>query len=97
MGSLLRATGAFFMRRSFSATDSLYWDVFKEYVRAIVTEYHIGMEFFVEGTRSRSCKALPPKIGKFNFLCCVRTMIFINLFFRTPIDVTGTIIFSTSV
>lgn len=68
MGSLLRATGAFFMRRSFTATDALYWDVFKEYVRSIVTEYHTGMEFFVEGTRSRSCKALPPKIGRHDIL-----------------------------
>ncbi|XP_055698371.1 dihydroxyacetone phosphate acyltransferase isoform X2 [Phlebotomus papatasi] len=62
MGNLLRKTGAFFMRRSF-ASDKLYWNVFKEYMHALVTAYHTGIEFFIEGTRSRSCKALPPKIG----------------------------------
>lgn len=50
------------MRRSF-ANDKLYWHVFKEYMRSLVTSYHTGVEFFVEGTRSRSCKALLPKIG----------------------------------
>lgn len=62
MGTMLRNTGAFFMRRSFSS-DRLYWDVFREYVRAIVAKYHSGLEFFIEGTRSRSYKALTPKIG----------------------------------
>lgn len=64
MGSMLRNTGAFFMRRSFS-TDKMYWDVFREYVRTLITQYHSGVEFFVEGTRSRSFKGLTPKIGMF--------------------------------
>lgn len=63
MGSMLRNTGAFFMRRSFSS-DKMYWEVFREYIRTLVTHYHSGVEFFIEGTRSRSCKALSPKIGK---------------------------------
>lgn len=50
------------MRRSFSS-DKLYWDVFREYVRSLMTIYHAGMEFFIEGTRSRSGKAMMPKIG----------------------------------
>lgn len=62
MGTLLRSTGAFFMRRSYS-NDSLYWNVFKEYVRLLMTKYHTGLEFFIEGTRSRSNKALAPKMG----------------------------------
>lgn len=62
VGSLLRKTGAFFMRRSF-ATDKLYWHVFKEYMRSLVNVYHTGVEFFIEGTRSRSFKALTPKLG----------------------------------
>lgn len=62
MGSMLRNTGAFYMRRSFS-TDKMYWDVFREYVRTLITRYHSGVEFFIEGTRSRSFKALTPKIG----------------------------------
>lgn len=62
VGALLRKTGAFFMRRSF-ATDKLYWHVFKEYMRSLVNVYHTGVEFFIEGTRSRSFKALTPKLG----------------------------------
>lgn len=65
MGTMLRNTGAFFMRRSFSG-DKMYWEVFKEYVRTLIIDYHSGMEFFIEGTRSRSCKALTPKIGLFS-------------------------------
>ncbi|XP_061387625.1 dihydroxyacetone phosphate acyltransferase [Musca vetustissima] len=62
MGTMLRKTGAFFMRRSFS-NDELYWDIFREYMYALVGSYHIGVEFFIEGTRSRNFKALVPKIG----------------------------------
>ncbi|KAH8243102.1 hypothetical protein KR032_004601 [Drosophila birchii] len=62
MGTMLRKTGAFFMRRSFS-NDELYWDIFREYMYALVANYHIGVEFFIEGTRSRNFKALVPKIG----------------------------------
>lgn len=62
IGTVLRKTGAFYMRRSFS-NDFLYWEVFNEYVMALISQYHIGIEFFLEGTRSRSFKALPPKIG----------------------------------
>ncbi|XP_054747510.1 dihydroxyacetone phosphate acyltransferase [Anastrepha obliqua] len=62
MGTMLRKTGAFFMRRSFSK-DELYWDIFREYMYALISVYHIGVEFFIEGTRSRNFKALVPKIG----------------------------------
>ncbi|XP_036323315.1 dihydroxyacetone phosphate acyltransferase [Rhagoletis pomonella] len=62
MGTMLRKTGAFFMRRSFS-NDELYWDIFREYMYSLIAVYHIGVEFFIEGTRSRNFKALVPKIG----------------------------------
>lgn len=62
VGEMLRRTGAFFLRRSF-AGDKLYWNTFKEYMNSLMTAYHTGVEFFLEGTRSRSCKSLPPKIG----------------------------------
>lgn len=65
MGELLRKTGAFFMRRTFSGED-LYWNLFREYVHSLITVNHTGLEFFVEGTRSRSCKALTPKTGLFS-------------------------------
>lgn len=61
MGELLRRTGAFFMRRSFG--DEFYWNIFKEYIHEIMTFNDLGMEFFVEGTRSRTAKALYPKTG----------------------------------
>lgn len=65
VGRLIRRTCAFFMRRSFGTDDGtdLYWRVFGEYMHQLVAAYHTGVEFFVEGTRSRSFKALPPKIG----------------------------------
>lgn len=62
MGKLLRDTGAFFMRRSFNG-DRLYWDTFQEYVYTILVKGQQGIEFFIEGTRSRSGKSLVPKIG----------------------------------
>lgn len=62
LGELLRKTGAFFMRRSFGG-DDFYWRVFKEYMHEIITHNDFGLEFFVEGTRSRSCKSLTPKTG----------------------------------
>lgn len=62
LGELLRKTGAFFMRRSFGG-DEFYWRVFKEYMHEIITFNDFGLEFFIEGTRSRSCKALTPKTG----------------------------------
>lgn len=62
VGEMLRKTGAFYMRRTF-ANDKLYWAAFKEYIHTLMTRYHGGIEFFLEGTRSRSGKSLPPKIG----------------------------------
>lgn len=62
MGTVLRDTGAFFMRRQFG-NDKLYSTTFSEYVREIVLNGDIALEFFIEGTRSRSLKSLPPKFG----------------------------------
>ncbi|XP_053671319.1 dihydroxyacetone phosphate acyltransferase [Anopheles nili] len=62
MGRALRNTGAFYMRRTYG-DDRQYWYVFREYMRQLVVAYERGVEFFIEGTRSRSNKALTPKIG----------------------------------
>lgn len=62
MGSILRNTGAFFMRRSFN-DDKVYWETFEQYIHQIVTKGDLPIEFFIEGTRSRSCKSLTPKNG----------------------------------
>ncbi|XP_078000815.1 dihydroxyacetone phosphate acyltransferase-like isoform X2 [Glandiceps talaboti] len=62
VGTLLRNCGAFYMRRSFGS-DKLYWAVFTEYVQSLVINGDAPVEFFLEGTRSRTSKSLPPKQG----------------------------------
>lgn len=43
----------------------MYWACFSEYVQSIVSFGDQPLEFFVEGTRSRTGKALHPKVGLF--------------------------------
>ncbi|XP_004578598.2 dihydroxyacetone phosphate acyltransferase [Ochotona princeps] len=62
IGELLRMSGAFFMRRTFGG-NKLYWAVFSEYVKTMLRNGYAPVEFFLEGTRSRSAKALTPKFG----------------------------------
>lgn len=62
-GWLLRNCGAFYIRRSFG-TDELYWAVFTEYVQTQLRNGDQPMEFFVEGTRSRTSKSYTPRIGE---------------------------------
>ena len=61
IGALLRRGGAFFIRRSFH-DDSLYPVLVEAYVRKLIAE-GFTIEFFLEGGRSRTGKALPPKYG----------------------------------
>jgi glycerol-3-phosphate O-acyltransferase len=61
LGVLLRRGGAFFIRRSFHG-DSLYPVLVEAYVRKLIAE-GFTIEFFLEGGRSRTGKALPPKYG----------------------------------
>ncbi|NXO65895.1 GNPAT acyltransferase, partial [Phainopepla nitens] len=62
VGELLRRAGAFFMRRSFGG-NRLYWAVFAEYVKTMLRNGYAPIEFFLEGTRSRTAKTLTPKFG----------------------------------
>ncbi|CAD6211932.1 GSCOCG00003905001-RA-CDS [Cotesia congregata] len=62
VGEILRKTGAFYMRRSFSS-DVLYKETFKAYVASLVEHSDRAIEFFIEGTRSRSQKSIAPKFG----------------------------------
>lgn len=62
VGEMLRNTGAFFMRRSYGE-DQTYWDIFRQYIHQLVTKNDAPIQFFVEGTRSRSMKSLVPKFG----------------------------------
>ena len=61
IGVLLRRGGAFFIRRSFHG-DSLYPVLVQAYTRKLIAE-GFTLEFFLEGGRSRTGKALPPKYG----------------------------------
>ncbi|MEM9304859.1 MAG: 1-acyl-sn-glycerol-3-phosphate acyltransferase, partial [Pseudomonadota bacterium] len=61
VGPILRRGGAFFLRRSFRAKP-LYSAVFHEYVETIFRK-GVPMEFFIEGTRSRTGRALEPRTG----------------------------------
>lgn len=62
VGEVLRKTGAFYMRRSFS-DDVLYKTIFRSYVTSLVKNSDRAIEFFIEGTRSRSLKSIAPKFG----------------------------------
>ena len=61
VGTLLRKGGAFFMRRSFQ-NDTLYKAVFEEYLGQLFSK-GFSVEYFIEGTRSRTGRILKPKTG----------------------------------
>uniref|UniRef100_A0A8C4E0E4 Glyceronephosphate O-acyltransferase n=1 Tax=Dicentrarchus labrax TaxID=13489 RepID=A0A8C4E0E4_DICLA len=67
VGEMLRMSGAFFIRRSFGG-DKLYWSVFSEYVKTMLKNGYAPVEFFLEGTRSRTSKSLTPKLGLLNIV-----------------------------
>ncbi|KAB0343286.1 hypothetical protein FD754_020212, partial [Muntiacus muntjak] len=60
-------SGAFFMRRTFGG-NKLYPAVFSEYVKTMLWNGYAPVEFFPEGTRSLSAKALTPKFGFLNIV-----------------------------
>ena len=61
IGPILRSGGAFFLRRSFKG-NRLYAAVFDAYLDLILQRGH-SIEYFVEGTRSRTGRLLKPKGG----------------------------------
>jgi glycerol-3-phosphate O-acyltransferase len=61
VGTLLRGSGAFFIRREWG-DDLLYKTIVEEYI-AILLAGGYNLECFVEGTRSRLGKLLTPKFG----------------------------------
>ncbi|MFW5926439.1 MAG: glycerol-3-phosphate 1-O-acyltransferase PlsB [Wenzhouxiangella sp.] len=61
VGPLLRRGGAFFLRRSFRS-QPLYAAVFNQYV-TLILDRGVAMEYFIEGTRSRTGRLLPPRAG----------------------------------
>ncbi|KPI86445.1 dihydroxyacetonephosphate acetyltransferase [Leptomonas seymouri] len=67
IAALMRGSGAFFLRRTFRG-DSLYSALFKEYIRQLMLSNR-PIEFFIEGTRSRTGKTMTPKMGILKFVC----------------------------
>jgi glycerol-3-phosphate O-acyltransferase len=61
VGAILRRGGAFYLRRTFKG-NRLYATVFNAYLRQILVRGH-SIEYFVEGTRSRTGRLLAPKAG----------------------------------
>lgn len=61
LGSLFRRCGAFFIRRTFWH-NRLYTACLTDYLRKILSEGY-NLEFFIEGTRSRTGKMYMPRIG----------------------------------
>jgi glycerol-3-phosphate O-acyltransferase len=61
VGRILRKGGAFFLRRSFRS-NKLYSSVFNEYFARIMSN-GTAIEYFIEGTRSRTGRLLQPKGG----------------------------------
>jgi len=58
---IFRRSGAFFMRRTLG-DDELYREIFTEYTQRLLLDGY-PIEFFVEGTRSRSGKMIHPRMG----------------------------------
>lgn len=61
IGGIFRRSGAFFLRRSFWQ-DRLYTTCLTDYLRKNLAEGY-NLEFFIEGTRSRTGKMYMPRIG----------------------------------
>jgi glycerol-3-phosphate O-acyltransferase len=61
MGAIMRRAGVIFIRRS-TADDPLYKHVLREYV-GYVLEKRFNLSWSIEGTRSRTGKMLPPRLG----------------------------------
>lgn len=61
VGPMLRRGGAFFIRRAFQG-NALYAAVLRAYLRLILAR-GFPIEYFIEGTRSRTGRLLSPKLG----------------------------------
>jgi len=65
MGAILRRSGVIFIRRSIG--DPLYKFLLKEFV-GYLAEKRFNLSWSIEGTRSRTGKMLPPKLGLLSFV-----------------------------
>jgi glycerol-3-phosphate O-acyltransferase len=65
MGPLMRRSGVIFVRRNIGA-DPLYKYSLKQYVGYLI-EKRFNLSWSIEGTRSRTGKMLPPKLGLLSY------------------------------
>ncbi|MFK7974973.1 MAG: 1-acyl-sn-glycerol-3-phosphate acyltransferase [Halioglobus sp.] len=65
-GALARRVGAIFLRRSF-ADDPIYKLVFRRYIDFVIRN-KMPLSWSIEGTRSRTGKLSPPKLGVLNWV-----------------------------
>jgi glycerol-3-phosphate O-acyltransferase len=65
LGAILRRAGVIFIRRS-TGDDPLYRYVLREYV-GYVLEKRFNLSWSIEGTRSRTGKMLPPRLGLLSY------------------------------
>ena len=61
IGAILRAGGAFYLRRSFRG-NQLYAEVFTEYLHTVLRR-GFPVKYYIEGGRSRTGRTLSPKVG----------------------------------
>ena len=66
VGRFIRKAGGFFIRRSFSG-NTTYKETLATYMRSLMAANYC-VEFFIEGTRSRTGKLLKPKMGALSLL-----------------------------
>jgi glycerol-3-phosphate O-acyltransferase len=66
IGSMVRRTGIFFIRRTFKDNET-YKFVLQHYIDFLV-EKRFPLEWYIEGGRSRSGKLLPPRFGLLNYV-----------------------------
>ena len=90
VSSFLRRSGGFFLRRTFGS-DRLYKVVFSLYMQALLGSGDAPMEFFIEGTRSRTAKSLHPKLGRIVVYLTVLTSPFTSHTPSTPAGICYTL------
>ncbi len=66
LGYLMRRSGVIFIRRDIRS-DPIYRWLLKEYIGYLM-EKSFSLEWYIEGTRSRTGKSLPPKLGLLKYV-----------------------------
>lgn len=67
VGPMLKQVGAMYIKRSSWSQDPLYQTVVQSFIETVLSQGY-NFECFIEGTRSRSGKLLPPKFGVLKYI-----------------------------